>query len=1225
MAKRTFNRSPIQINTPSSNDVKNNFFNHFNWKGVTDDRNVFGVDQETFSDANNVYIDSEGLLRSRPSLKIKVVQYKNGEETMELSDIVDVWTFNNVTVYQSLAGTTYYLTFVNSNFEDMIQVPLTVRFGSTDTGSYKDIRPILADNKVFIFSEHDFTYYDIKENTYAQADDFVYVPVTSAVHGNEIEEIESLNLLTSSFITRYLYDNSGVINFTDLVGKTISITIDGQTYTIDFTYNSELLIVKRYTGLSEFNKSEELLLGQDGQNIPLIQLSDSGLILVSSYEMAISSATGKPTIEWTMYYSLDGTLFEQLPNIQAVIGQPLLSKDGYYAIAFKSDGPYIYSLVATTADGKKYPRWTHLLNALYPDYKETLGYEIDFNSTGSGSSRYTFNQTTQVNGHFLTDNIFAFTYATGRVSVSETVTGNLDNPTYENLYCVHSDGNKLWRAPVFCSTNELKVNYTWDNTIPPTNEEYVDQYFLLFSGNESVDGPVGPTGVSYTTYTKRLQKYENYRFATPSVDGKPIAYLTIDEGYIEYTKSNYVDGPGYSTILLYLKTTITEGTKTYTNEGFYHTRDEFDPSRAFFDFQGSLEFGIPADNYSSTPSGGFENTIRYVNGEFRLNILPGNYFTTSETVSETLLPTDTAEFTKGLTDNYMPSVYTYLESDIQYILINFRAQLPDNIGNHYFKGIRCITTQDPDEWDWYRNNILDYEVFNNRNLHRSPLKDAMIINNRIYKIARLNKNGNTKVINIKTVALRSWSNNHTSAKTTSSDIFIEPYINDSDFMNQRLVFSQPSGFLITNDYLFNYLDFTDTSRQYEPLELLFTAVPVGLIHGVRDVLYLATDNALYATDLEFSIEIDEVSLGGINPILPEAYTLLQNYYFANGNELMISKLTNSESGQFKWYFPAISKQTFDNKITNLHNISTTEVALFTEKEIWYVSYDGETTVGDETGVYRYTKSRLSVGCKSGSDVITSFDGKYTIFPSSRGLVSMSYQDFIASTEQSLTYLSDTIYTPFINYINEAESKNEIKLFKFGYWILVYKQDSNRGYIFDTRNSSWWPISSVGKAIKFVDISDSVQLLSDGKMHSLNKADTNYFDYFDKKYKVEWFIKSQKLHFNAINNYKHIVNMTFVSIHNTQALQASDVNVEDLDFKLQVNCYRKKVNGNVNEPDDYLNVNYKVESIRTFVQRLNYSKINEFQYQISYDDENAFEIPLSLNSISIKYKVGGQVR
>ena len=34
---------------------------------------------------------------------------------------------------------------------------------------------------------------------------------------------------------------------------------------------------------------------------------------------------------------------------------------------------------------------------------------------------------------------------------------------------------------------------------------------------------------------------------------------------------------------------------------------------------------------------------------------------------------------------------------------------------------------------------------------------------------------------------------------------------------------------------------------------------------------------------------------------------------------------------------------------------------------------------------------------------------------------------------------------------------------------------------------------------------------------------------------------------------------------------------------------------------------------------------EFQYKLSYDPENAIEIPLSLNSITVKYKVGGQVR
>lgn len=59
---------------------------------------------------------------------------------------------------------------------------------------------------------------------------------------------------------------------------------------------------------------------------------------------------------------------------------------------------------------------------------------------------------------------------------------------------------------------------------------------------------------------------------------------------------------------------------------------------------------------------------------------------------------------------------------------------------------------------------------------------------------------------------------------------------------------------------------------------------------------------------------------------------------------------------------------------------------------------------------------------------------------------MSYQDFIASTEQSLTYLSDNIYDMFINYITEKNSLNQIKLYKFGYWIVIYKRDSKDGFV-----------------------------------------------------------------------------------------------------------------------------------------------------------------------------------
>ena len=164
---RTFNRPPVQVNTPSNNDVKNYFFNHYNWKGLNDDKNVLAVDQETFSDCKNVYIDSEGLLRSRPSLKVKVVKYTNSGEEYVLSNIVDVWTFGDVTLYESISEGKYYLTFVNKNVENHIQEELKYTDSNGEIQTYKDIRPILADSKIFIFSEHDFNYYDIKENVYA--------------------------------------------------------------------------------------------------------------------------------------------------------------------------------------------------------------------------------------------------------------------------------------------------------------------------------------------------------------------------------------------------------------------------------------------------------------------------------------------------------------------------------------------------------------------------------------------------------------------------------------------------------------------------------------------------------------------------------------------------------------------------------------------------------------------------------------------------------------------------------------------------------------------------------------------------------------------------------------------------------------------------------------------------------------------------------------------------
>jgi hypothetical protein len=58
----------------------------------------------------------------------------------------------------------------------------------------------------------------------------------------------------------------------------------------------------------------------------------------------------------------------------------------------------------------------------------------------------------------------------------------------------------------------------------------------------------------------------------------------------------------------------------------------------------------------------------------------------------------------------------------------------------------------------------------------------------------------------------------------------------------------------------------------------------------------------------------------------------------------------------------------------------------------------------------------------------------------------------------------------------------------------------------------------------------------------------------------------------------------------------------------------------------------VDTVRSYVKRLNYSKVGKFQYLLTSilndaadDYEDAARTPLSISNITIKYKVSGQVR
>ena len=88
---KTINRIPKEIDTSISN--YNKFNNHLNFKGIVLDTNIFAVDQESFADTNNVYVDEDMSLVTREPLTVEELPtgiLNNGEQLKDIRYIKDV-------------------------------------------------------------------------------------------------------------------------------------------------------------------------------------------------------------------------------------------------------------------------------------------------------------------------------------------------------------------------------------------------------------------------------------------------------------------------------------------------------------------------------------------------------------------------------------------------------------------------------------------------------------------------------------------------------------------------------------------------------------------------------------------------------------------------------------------------------------------------------------------------------------------------------------------------------------------------------------------------------------------------------------------------------------------------------------------------------------------------------------------------------------------------------
>ena len=1115
---RTVNRQPYTVKQLDYVDVKYKFFNHSNWKGVCDDKNYLGIDQETFADSKNIYVDSEGLLKSRPSVK----QYVMTQEGLQY--IHDVWTFGQWTVYKTDDTS---LVFVKGD-----------KVSQTLNTTNKDFKLILADEKIFIFEPNKLWYVDLTTETISEmldGNDKIYVPVTEIVTKGEHVENESPNVLTTSYITRYLYEKGD--SMFEVYGHTGTVKIGDDTYTITFTEGTNLTLVKKCIKLKPSNYRG---------NKPLVFVNKSNdVILLASYNADSL---------YTLTYSLNGIVYKDLPYLTNQIDLlPSISQsfNHTYAVLHKKDGPYAYTIPDTSSN--VFTSWTNLI-------------DIDVNFLGS-YSKSTTEPTINfypVTNDTLVQFVKTWTSSGRSPQVGDTIyldvqdsSLSFNEPVRYKHVCVniHKDSNNndtYWWKTYIISDIATAWNYAANVAVPWTDTKSAVAENLI--GNITNNTAV-LTSEELATIVTNPKEYDEFDYTVVT--------------------NSALSGPSYTTYH-YL----------YTNSAWKRNN-----TRSPYEYNVGTEQGQQA--YNKIREYFFDESVFAVQMRSSLG-----------TSREWLL----VKTANGLTKiNSGDEGICFCNTDIV-CLINPLMNLPlkayrTSDGSSLTNLPELLITEGE---DIYSYSVFDIDVFTaTQYLQASFIMPTDAQSDATYKRKLVNftisyEEGTVKnTTNFKNYYSKT-SKNISGTCTTSTDILgiIHP----------------ASGFDLSVYY--NYA-LTDNSLIADSAEysLLFKSVPIA--KTANNIFLLDNDGNLYTSNFTQKIEVDIFTNGKLKFGVFDHETELSQFFVSKGKNLYINAQgSNVGVDDFKWYFPERNVQEFDYEITNLHPISTTEIAVFLQDSIYYVKPVTTTIDGIETIAYSYYKSRIPLGCEQGSEVITSYDNKYTMFATKRGFVAMSYQDFISSEEQALTFLSDTIYDMF----NEW-NQGAIKLFQYNFWIILYRTNTGKAFIFDMRGNSWWPIEYNSNVKKFIEIDRKPLLLSGLYLYKLDTSNDNYFDGNSlKDGRIDWFLSSQKLHLDAINYYKHIVNLTFFGYNHGD----KDVNVR---FNLRVINYRKKTD--TNETKSFSAVDYKIQLTRTFVTRINYYKVNQVQYILESsrdeDAEDKIPVPLSLTAISLKYLVTGQVR
>ena len=370
---KTINRSPMSVKQLDYSDVNYKFFNHVNWKGMCEDKNYMGVDQETFAECDNVYIDEDLILKSRPSIKnaTKDLLYSGGI-------IKNVKCINNyVFVCWNRSSSSEYRLFIYKYTDKYTLIKDELLANTTQA---IDIKYLTKNNKVYLFNItanvifiFDFTSETLTKDTVGNS---LYSPVKEAyINGKLVSENaeqtnEFYNGYRKSFKWLYNSESSyGIDNFVNdyiRLGKNSTdtkITINDDTEVIgqlDETTSKKLVAAGRTINSNNYLSYKAN--NNRTYSLPLISYKN-GVLIITTISDSVDD-DGNSIKNYTIEYSYNNKTFDTLPSLGNCQGIPCLSDTGDTVFVISNGKIFAKSLLPNEYNTFVYGNWTDVL-ALY--------------------------------------------------------------------------------------------------------------------------------------------------------------------------------------------------------------------------------------------------------------------------------------------------------------------------------------------------------------------------------------------------------------------------------------------------------------------------------------------------------------------------------------------------------------------------------------------------------------------------------------------------------------------------------------------------------------------------------------------------------------------------------------------------------------------------------------------------------------------------------------------